>query len=520
MSTEDKILPQERPSSRRRVVIVLLLLFAFAALAYFAVKPVKLAKVPAAEKQPEMAQQMATSPDAKGSPASGAIFVSPQKQQLIGMHAVAAGVQALVKDIRTVGKVSFDETKVTHIHTRVSGYIEEVYADFIGKAVNLGDPLFTIYSPDLVSTQQDYLLALKSRNILKNSAFPDISRGGDNLLAAARERLRLWDVSAEEIERLEKDGTVKQAIAVTSPVSGVVTQRAAYHHGTYVDPTMELFTIVDLSRVWVLGEVYEADLPFVQVGQSVDVSLPNSGSAKTLRGRISFITPLLDPKTRSAQIRVEFENPDLALKPDMYADVLFHADLGSRLVVPQDAVLNTGTEQYVFVDLGQGYVEPRRVEMGPAAGDSVSILKGLKSGERVVTAANFVIDAESRLKGAFANMGQPSAPPEARAVPTEQKLLISILEPTQGKVGPNSVRLSVKDSSGKPLDGANVAIKLFMPQMGAMAPMSADAELQGVGGGEYTGTVNVPMAWTWQTTITVRKAKQVLGSTETTLTAR
>ena len=560
MSPDERGLPHNQTSLRRRVVIALLLVLAFTALIYFTVKParqlitgshshgqqesyycpmhpnyradkpgncpvcgmklVKLEKgAPAAEKQPDAVQPVAGS--AQGSaPSPNAVYVSPKKQQLIGMRTVPAAVQSLSKDIRTVGKIGFDETKVTHIHTKVSGYIEEVYADFIGKAVNRGEPLFTIYSPDLVSTQQDYLLALKSRNILKNSAFPDISQGGDNLLAAARERLRLWDVNAQEIERLEKDGVVKQAIAVTSPVSGVVTARSAYHHGTYVEPTMELFTIVDLSRVWVLGEVYESDLPFVRLGESAEVSLPNAAAAKALRGRISFISPLLDPKTRTAQIRIEFANSDSLLKPDMYADVLLHADLGRKLVVPQDAVLNTGTEQYVFVDLGEGYVEPRRVEVGPTSGENVSVLKGLKSGEQVVTAANFVIDAESRLKGAFANMGQPSVQQPASDRKPEQKLQVTILEPKQAKVGPNAVRVSVKDSSGNALDGAEVELNLFMPQMGSMPPMSAKAELQSVGRGEYAGTVNVPMAWTWQTTITVRRDKQVLGSAETTLTAR
>jgi hypothetical protein len=183
-------------------------------------------------------------------------------------------------------------------------------------------------------------------------------------------------------------------------------------------------------------------------------------------------------------------------------------------------VLNTGTEQYVFLDLGQGYVEPRRVEVGPAAGDNVAVLTGLKTGDKVVTAANFIVDAESRLKGAFANMGQPSAPPQMPAANPGQTLTINILEPTQAKVGPNPVRVAVKDTSGKPLDGAEVEVNLFMPQMGSMAPMSAKAQLQGIGGGQYAGTVNVPMAWTWQTTITVRKGQQVIGSSQTTVTAR
>ena len=457
---------------------------------------------------------------APGTSSAGALYIAPQKQQLIGMRSVAATVQPLVREIRTVGKVAFDETKVTHIHTKVSGYIEEVFADYVGKSVRKGEPLFTIYSPDLVSTQQEYLLALKSRNILRNSSFPDIASGSANLLAATRQRLQLWDVTDEEIQRLEKDGTVKRATALNSPVNGVVTERTAYQHGTFVDPEKDLFTIADLSRVWVLADVYEYELPFVKVGQMADVDFPSADNAKTLRGRVSFVYPYLDPKTRTAQVRLEFSNPGFALKPGMFANIRLSANLGNQLVVPQDAVLNTGTEQYVFLDLGRGYVEPRLVEAGPPTGDFYSIRKGLKAGDRVVTAANFIVDAESRLKGAFANMGKPVSVQGDQPAPAAQMLAVNIVQPKQAKVGLNPVRLSVKDSAGKAIDGAEVEINLVMPQMGNMAAMTAKANLQSAGGGEYAGTVDIPLASTWQTTVTVRKSGQMVGTAHTTLIAR
>jgi membrane fusion protein, copper/silver efflux system len=489
-------------------------------------KLVKMENVPAPEKA--KAAETTAMPgmpgmDQRASPPSGgssrSIYVAPERQQLIGMRSVAVAVQPLVKEIRSVGKVAFDETKVTHIHTKVSGYIEEVFADYVGKQVRRGEPLFTIYSPDLVATQEEHLLALKSQNVLKNSSLPDIARGSSNLLAASRERLRLWDVTEEEIKRLETEGKVKKAIAVYSPVDGIVTERAAYHHGTFVDPEKELFTIVDLSRVWVLADVYEHELPFVRIGQAAEVDFPAAG-AKTLHGRVSFVLPFLDPKTRTAQVRVEFSNAGFALKPDMFANIRLHSNLGNQLVVPQDAVLSTGTEQYVFLDLGQGYVEPRLVELGPLAGENYAISKGLKAGDRVVTAANFILDAESRLKGAFANMGKPTSPGTAQPVSSGDTLRIEVMQPKQAKVGANALRIFVKDSSGKPVDGADVQISIFMPQMGSMAPMSSKANLQGRGGGEYAGTLEFPMAWTWQTTITVQKAGQVIGSTQTNITAR
>ncbi len=355
---------------------------------------------------------------AAGSPSGqqdGAIFVAPEKQQLIGMRSVAAEVGTLTKDIRIVGKVSYDETQLTHIHSKVSGYIEEVFADSIGKAVRAGDPLFTIYSPDLVATEQDFLLALRSRSLLRDSTVASAAQGSENLIVAARERLRLWDVTEQEIQSLEAEGKVKRALTVYSPISGVVMERAAYHHGTFVDSSKDLFTIVDLSRVWVLGELYEADIPFIHTGQAAEIELPYSGGGQKLRGRVEFIYPFLDPKSRTVQLRMEFPNPGLLLKPEMFTNITMAVSIGRLVLVPQDAVMDTGTEQYVFIDKGNGYVQPRQVKVSADSGDKVGIQEGLKAGERVVTGANFLIDSESRLKGAFAGMGTPSQPPKVAA---------------------------------------------------------------------------------------------------------
>jgi Cu(I)/Ag(I) efflux system membrane fusion protein len=453
-------------------------------------------------------------------PQDTAIFVPPEKQQLIGMRSVAAEMGTLTKDIRIVGKVSYDETRLTHIHSKVSGYIEEVFADSVGKSVRAGDPLFTIYSPDLVATEQDFLLALKSREILRMSTVASAAQGSENLIAAARERLRLWDVTEQEIRRLETEGTMKRAIAVYSPVTGVVMERAAYHHGTFVDPSKDLFTIVDLSRVWVLGEAYEADLPFIRAGQAAEIELPYSGGGKTIRGRVDFIYPFLDPKSRTAQVRMQFANPNLSLKPEMFANISMSVSIGRQLLVPQDAVMDTGTEQYVFIDKGDGYVQPRKVKVSAEAGEKVGIEQGLKPGERVVTGANFVVDSESRLKGAFAAMGSPSQAPAGKSTDAKQNISAEVLEPKTAKTGMNAIRLLVKDASGKPITGAQVDVVLFMPKMGSMAPMSSKATLSESGAGIYTGQIEFPMAWTWQTTVTVRKNGSVIGVAQTSITAR
>jgi len=458
------------------------------------------------------------------SPAAGAsigqIYIAPERQQLIGVKLASAEMKSLVKEIRTVGRVAYDETKIAHIHTRVSGFVEEVFADYVGKSVKVGEPLFTIYSPDLVATQQEYLLALKSNAVLKDSAFPWVSGGSNNLLEAARQRLLLWDIAPSEIEALEKQGEVKRALAIHSPVSGVVTERQAYHHGRYVTPEMDLYTIVDLSRVWVLGQVYESDLPLLRSGQMVQIELPYSSNLNKRQGRVVFISPTLDPKTRATEVRVEFPNPDLALKPDMFVNFNLSIPLGRQLAVPADAVLDTGTQQYVFVDKGQGYFEPRQIKVGARTEDVYAIESGLKAGEQVVTSANFILDSESRLKGAFANMGEASRVPVGAPVPGAQTLQVEVLEPKTAKPGSNSIRLRLKDSSGKPIEGAEVEVGLFMPQMGNMPPMSSNAALTDEGGGVYSGAIQFLMAWTWETTVTAKKNGQVIGSAKTTITAR
>lgn len=464
---------------------------------------------------PESASAAPATPDA-----APTIFIAPERQQLIGVKTIMAERKPLTRDIRASGNVAFDETKVTHIHTKVSGFIEEVFVDFVGKPVTRGQPLFTIYSPDLLATQEEYLLALKSNQTLKDSSFNWVSKGSTNLLEAARKRLELWDISQQEIDELEKTGKAKRALTVYSPVGGIVTQRAAYHHGKNVTPEMEIYTIVDLSTVWILGQIYEYELPFVRTGQTVQVEFPYGAGTRERTGQITFISPTLDPKTRTAEVRLEFPNPDSTLRPDMFVTFKARVSFGSPLVVPKDAVIDTGSEQYVFVDKGQGYFEPRSVKLGPEAGESYAIESGLKAGERVVTAANFILDSESRLKGVIGNMGTPSAATAAPAGMAAQNLQVEILEPKAAKVGNNSIRLLAKDAQGNPIPDAEISVSLFMPQMGNMAPMRSEATLKPMGQGQYAGEINIPMAWTWETTVTAKKGGTNVGSAKTSITAR
>jgi RND family efflux transporter MFP subunit len=470
----------------------------------------------AAQGMPGM--EMGSGGEGQAAPGANTIFIDPQRQQLIGVRSEPAEMRPLVKEIRAVGKVAYDETKVTHIHTKISGYIEQVFVDYVGKAVKAGDPLFTIYSPDLVATQEEYLLALRARRQFATSSFEGVAARTNSLLEAARRRLELWDITSAQIKAIEREGKARRDLTIYSPTSGVVTERAAYHHGRFVNPEMGLYTIVDLSTVWINGEVYEYELPFVKTGLNAEIEFPYEGGKKTLRGKIAYVYPYLEEKTRTAKIRFAFTNPNFVLKPDMFVNVKLKVNLGNRLVAPEDAVLDTGTEQYVFVDKGSGYFEPRAVKLGAEASGYYAIESGLEAGERVVTAANFILDSESRLKGAFANMGKPGE--EGKGPATQTALKIELLEPKAAKVGQNTVRLTVKDAQGNPVTDAEVEVTLFMPQMGSMPPMTAKATLKSVGAGEYAGTIDIPMAWSWQTTVTVKKEDKSLGSMQTTITAR
>jgi len=293
----------------------------------------------------------------------GSVAISPQKQQLIGVRTAVVERQRIQRTVRTVGRISFDETKVSHIHTKVTGYLEDVFVDFVGKVVKKGDPLYTIYSPELVSTQEEYLIAIRGKKYLSDSPFPEVTGGANSLVRAARERLRLWDVTDEEIQTLEKEGKVKRTLTMYSPADGVVTERAAFQHGRYVSPDMDLYTIVDLSAAWVLAEVYEYEAPYVQLGQAATMHLSYQ-PGKTFTGKINYIYPTVDPKTRTVKVRLEFSNPGFELKPEMFADVELAVDYGTQVVVPQEAVLDSGTEQIVFVALGDGYFEPRKIQAG------------------------------------------------------------------------------------------------------------------------------------------------------------
>jgi Cu(I)/Ag(I) efflux system membrane fusion protein len=331
------------------------------------------------------------------------VYISPARQQLIGVRTAEVTHRALDTTIRTVGTLAYDETRVTQIHTKIAGWIERLFVDYEGKSVRRGQPLFTVYSPDLVSTQNEYLLALEAQKRLGQSQFPDTRAGAESLLAATRERLRLWDITDAQIAELEKTRQPQRTLTLYSPFSGVVLERNAFA-GQYITPETATFKIADLSTIWVLGQVFEYELPMVKLGQEAEIQFPYGPSNQTLKGKITFISPDVDPATRRVTIRIEFRNPGFEFKPDSYVTVVIHASGGTRLAVPQEAVIDTGVKRYVILARPNGYFEPREVEVGQPVDGYSPVLQGLEHGDTVVTSAQFLIDSESNLQEAMQAM--------------------------------------------------------------------------------------------------------------------
>ena len=333
----------------------------------------------------------------------GTVRISPEKQQMIGVKLGEAAEMEISKTIHAVGLAAYDETRVAHVHTKFPGWVDKVYVDFVGKLVKKGQPLLSIYSPDLVSTQQELLIAKKSRDILKGSEFGDIGAKSGSLYNATRERLKYWDISDSQINQVERLGTPLKSLTLYSALDGFVVTRNVFA-GQQVSPEADLFVIADLSDIWIMAEVYEYEIPAVSLGQKASVTFP-SFPGKTFTGKVAYISPEMDPKTRTLKIRVELANPDFEIKPEMYANVELKLDYGKKLSIPQDAVLDSGADQIVFIAREDGYFEPRKVTLGPSVDGRLIVLKGLNSGDRVVTSANFLIDSESQLKSAAGGMG-------------------------------------------------------------------------------------------------------------------
>ncbi|HEX5434641.1 MAG TPA: FixH family protein, partial [Candidatus Angelobacter sp.] len=421
--------------------------------------------------------------------------------------------------------VDVDEERLAYVQTRFPGWIQKVFADATYQYVRKGQPLFTIYSQDLVSTEQEFLLALKNRQTLAGTQRGTAADEADWLLNAARQRLRQWNVSDSEIARLEKTGETEREITVQSPVSGYITERNALPN-QFVQPESRLYTIADLSQVWVYAQVFQTDIGRLKTGDPARVTV-DSYPGRAFHGRVQQILPQVDAATRTVRVRLVFENPGLLLKPGMYVNIDLGVPLGTQLVVPSSGVLQSGTRQIAFVDHGNGYLEPREIETGLRVSDNLVVLKGLKAGERIVSSANFLIDSEAQLQAAIGQFAPP--PPGAGgaggtaavSIPQQTANLDLTTEPSPPHKGANTFRVKLTDASGKPIAGAQVTVTFYMPAMPAMgmAAMNTTATLADKGNGLYEGSGELGSGGTWQVTITGQKNGQTLASKQMNVSA-
>ena len=457
----------------------------------------------------------------------GAIMIPAVMRQLIGVRSAPAARATLEQEIRTVGTVGYDERGFTQVTLKISGWVREVFVNSIGRPVRKGEPLFTLYSPDLLITQDEYLLALKTQAQLAASPLGEAKSNAASLVASSRERLHLWDVTDRQIAALERRGTAEPVLTVYAPSSGIVLKREAVP-GKYAEPGTTLYEVADLSMVWISADIYESEVAAVRLNQPVSVAFA-AYPGETFRGTVTYIYPTMNAEARTVRVRLELPNPGLKLKPGMFGNVTLRTDAANTLVVPKEAVLETGLRQLVFLDQGQGRYEPASVKLGRRSQDSVEVIEGLKEGDRIVTSANFLLDAESKLasassmqammgrigmgdwqmRGAYESkmedmpgmeMGSQKGMTVAETRQMDGLTLSLATVPGKPKAGDVLLRLNVTDQAGKPVTNAQVVFVYTMPMPGMT---DSKAPARHTKDGLYEGTVRFGMGGAWVVTVNV-----------------
>ena len=470
----------------------------------------------------EQAPPIGNDVDSTSAPTLAPVQFSPQRLQAIGVKTATVELRQISNQLRLPGNVDINEQQVSYVQTRFPGWIQKVFANATYQYVRKGQILFTIYSPDLVSTEQEYLLAKQNQNSFSQDMHGTALKEGDWLVQAASDRLRQFAVSPGQIAKLEQSGKAEHDIEVESPVSGYITERNALPN-QYVQSDTKLYTIADLSTAWVYANVAQNDVGRLKPGNSATVTV-DAYPGRKFAGRIDQILPQVDPMTRTVRVRLVFSNPGIVLKPGMYVNVNIDVPLGRQLVIPSSGVLQTGTREIAFVDHGEGYLEPREVEIGPRVDDHSVVLKGLKNGERIVSSANFLVDSEAQLQAAIGSFAPP--PPGAGAAaamnaPMQQIGIDLVTDPTPPRKGTNTVRVKLVGVDGHPLTGVQTMVTFFMPAMPAMgmAAMRKVVILAEKGSGLYEAPLQLETGGTWQVTVTAQRNGQTVAIKQFALSA-
>ncbi|MGC1678090.1 MAG: efflux RND transporter periplasmic adaptor subunit [Candidatus Binataceae bacterium] len=451
------------------------------------------------------------------------IEIPPVRRQMIGLKFATVAMRDLTDKIEATGTVEADEQRESYVQTRFPGWIRRVFANQNWQLVRKGQPLFTIYGPDLVNAENEYLIALGERARVKDSTVEGVAGGAATMVAASLDRLRLFSVPEREIRRLEREHTVHSEIEIDSPATGYITDRAALPN-MYVDPSTRLYTIANLGTVWVYAAVFQDRLGEIKIGDAAAVTV-DSYPGRVFSGKIDNIWPAIDPATRTARVRVALNNSDGALKLGMFVQVALRPRLGRALVIPAAGVLQTGAHNIVFVDRGDGYLTPVEVELGPRVGDVFVVRKGLRAGDRVVSSANFLIDSESQLQAAIGGYTPPPPGSTQQAVAdanhsASAATLAMSTDPSPPAKGKNIVQVTLADSSGTPIAGAEMRVIFFMPAMPSMgmAAVRAEAALADQGGGKYRAEMTLASGGTFTVTISAEKGGRSIANKQMSIT--
>jgi Cu(I)/Ag(I) efflux system membrane fusion protein/cobalt-zinc-cadmium efflux system membrane fusion protein len=452
-------------------------------------------------------------------PSLAPIPLSSPRIQSIGLRIGEVTRKAVRDEIRTTGNVVVDETRLAYVQLRFSGWIRRVFVSSTYEHVQQGQPLFTIYSPDLVATQREYLVARENQEQLAESTVPGVAAGAAALTDATLQRLLQWGVPLSEIERLEGTSSVEEELEIASPVTGHVIEREAVPN-KFVEPNTRLYTVADLSTVWVMAQVFQSDLARIRVGDMAAVTV-DAYPTQTFSGRVDFIYPEVDVATRTTRVRLVLPNPRLRLTPGMFASISLRMSMGQQLTIPATGVLQAGTRSIVFVDDSSGYLQPREVMLGPRVADEFVVTSGLRAGERIVTSANFLIDSESQLQAALRSFAPPPDATAPGALDSQQFTLDFTSQPSPPRRGNNNFHVRLTDSAGAPVSGAEVGVVFFMPAMPAMgmAEMRTESRLSETGNGNYQGAGSLESGGTWQVTVTARRDGRLIASRQMSVNA-
>jgi len=475
--------------------------------------------------QPEM-QGMSTEKAPAAAPQTevplAPMQLSPQRMQSIGVQIGQVEYKPVSDDLRFYGNVQTNERRLAYVQTRFAGWIRQVYVDATGDFVRKGQPLFTIYSPDLVTTEEEYLLAKKNAAALQQSSVGGVAAGAESLFSATKERLLQWEIPPSEIAKLDSTGNVITNLTINSPVSGYITERNALPN-MYVQPETRLYTVADLSEVWVLAQVFQNDAGKIKPGDPAEVTV-DAYPGKVFNGRVDYVLPQVDTMTRTLPVRLVLSNPGLKLRPGMYVNVTLKLPLGRQLIVPASAVFHSGTRSLVFAYRGEGNIEPREVELGPRVGDQ-QVLKGVRAGEQIVTSANFLIDSEAQLQAAAGTFVPPppgSGGAAAMNAPAHAQATVELTtDPSPPHKGSNTVRVKLTSQNGQPITGAQVTVTFFMAGMPAMGMSAMKTVINATdkGAGMYEGKGDLGSGGTWQVTVTATQNGQAIASKQLTVNA-